>query len=94
MEKTPHCALNGDGALKFARRENLPCCQPKDLKALSYDIGPPDPEKYLKGGYSSQDEPKNSVCAVAIDSKGHLACALSSGKNWSCNLSFSMSKKP
>ena len=86
MEKTKHCALNGDGALKFARRENLPCCQPKDLKPLNYDINAPIFEHQIVHGYSGQGETRDSVCAVAIDSNGHLACALSSGKNWSCNL--------
>ncbi|XP_046841941.1 isoaspartyl peptidase/L-asparaginase-like [Xenia sp. Carnegie-2017] len=82
MEKTPHCALNGDGALNFAIGNNLPCCEPKDLRTPNYRFDPFVFEEFVKTGYRFHGEPRDSVCAVAIDSKGRLASALSSGGIW------------
>ena len=71
MEKTPHCALSGDGALKFAKSEGFPYFEPNEL------IGPRIEKTWSsKPPYWRFD----TVCAVAIDSKGKLACALSAGK--------------
>lgn len=74
MENTPHCALSGDGALKFAVREGFPYFEPNEL------IGPQIEERVTMPTFWDTD----TVCAVAIDSKGNLACALSTGKEERC----------
>ena len=72
MENTPHCALSGDGALKFAVSEGFPYFEPNEL------IGPPIEERITMQTFW------DTVCAVAIDSRGNLACALSTGKKVRC----------
>ena len=94
MDESPHCALSGEGALKFARSlGNFDgICDPEDLK------GHDCPNQILKvahpqfGEFSdllykgrpiieSEDKQNHdTVSAVAIDANGHLACANSTGR--------------
>ncbi len=90
MYDSPHCILNGDGALKFAKDEKFPTCDPDELiSPLAKEKVSVSYEDYLKWvSYyydgkpveETQDSP-DTVSAVALDVKGHLACATSTGTN-------------
>jgi hypothetical protein len=98
MDKSPHCVLSGDGALDFAQAQGFETCAPEDLISdeakkrlkVSYEeyeewIG------YNYGGESVQDH--DTVSAVAMDKKGNLACATSTGTRKHCiflTISFSL----
>jgi hypothetical protein len=92
MEKSYHCALSGEGALRFAERIGFPICDPNDLideeieertRAFtneryldiikSYD-GTPVAAEIARDPYNY-----DSASAVALDSNGHFACAISTG---------------
>ena len=89
MDKSPHCALSGEGAHEFAQRLRLDgICEPEELKGGN---GCPNQKTGISnekfGGYSDHDfmgkpiQPQecDSVGAVAIDRNGNLACANSAG---------------
>ena len=90
MRESPHCALTGDGALKFATDNNLPICDPDELisqqarekVSVSYE----DYLKYVSYYYEGKpvQETQDTVAAVALDVNGHLACATSTGKFGKC----------
>ena len=85
MYESSHCALSGDGALKFAEDEkiNFPTCEPDELisqiakekVSVSYEHYLEYVSYYYDGKPASQD----TVSAVAMDANGRLACALSTG---------------
>ena len=91
MRESPHCALTGDGALKFATDNNLPICDPDELisqqarekVSVSYE----DYLKYVSYYYEGKpvQETQDTVAAVALDVNGHLACATSTGKFGKCD---------
>ncbi|CAB3981311.1 isoaspartyl peptidase L-asparaginase-like [Paramuricea clavata] len=86
MYESSHCALSGDGALQFAQRKGFPKCDPGELISelarekvkVSYE----DYLGYVKYYYGSKPlgkETHDTVSAVAMDTYGHLACAMSTG---------------
>jgi beta-aspartyl-peptidase (threonine type) len=91
MEESYHCALSGEGALKFAEKIGFTgICEPGDLveeetslkHKFDYESYPKFVESYF-GGNTSQDPHEcytyDTVSAVALDKNGHLACATSTG---------------
>ncbi len=88
MYDSPHCVLSGDGALKFAKDEKFPTCDPEELiSPLAKEKMSVSYEDYLKwASYYYDGKPvqetldcPDTVSAVALDAKGHLACATSTG---------------
>ncbi|KAH0508197.1 Isoaspartyl peptidase/L-asparaginase [Microtus ochrogaster] len=79
MEKTPHCFLTGHGAEKFAADMGIP---ETPVEKLITERSKKHLEKEkLEKGAQKADCPKNSgtVGAVALDCKGNLAYATSTG---------------
>ncbi|XP_075829568.1 isoaspartyl peptidase/L-asparaginase [Microtus pennsylvanicus] len=79
MEKTPHCFLTGHGAEKFAADMGIP---ETPLEKLMTERSKKHLEKEKpERGAQKADCPKNSgtVGAVALDCKGNLAYATSTG---------------
>ncbi|XP_046853556.1 isoaspartyl peptidase/L-asparaginase-like isoform X2 [Xenia sp. Carnegie-2017] len=92
MEKTQHCALSGDGALKFAQNNGLDWCEPNELlnrqKVLPPEYFKDYAKYFMEEGPFPADAPdfgpeETDTCdcagAVAIDRDGKLACATSTG---------------
>ena len=93
MDESPHCALSGEGALKFAQSLGNfgGICNPEDLKGDDcpnqiLNVAHPQFGEFsdllYKGRpmFESEDEQMHdTVSAVAIDFNGHLACANSTG---------------
>ena len=80
MEESPHCALTGEGALKFDEDKGLSLsCDAQNLKDHSPDVSA-DFENFEKK-YFSGNVPKfcDTVTAIALDSNGRFACATSTG---------------
>lgn len=81
MERTPHLLLGGAGAERLAREAGLRLCRPADLISQrarerwlasrgEIDVVPPPPRDAAAHG---------TVGAVALDSRGNLAAATSTG---------------
>ena len=89
MEVSPHCALTGDGALKFDEENGFNLrCDPQELtektEPPAADSNREDFDQYSKhslefGGVNEAMAAADTVSAVAIDSNGHFACATSTG---------------
>uniref|UniRef100_A0A8L2QFS3 Isoaspartyl peptidase/L-asparaginase n=1 Tax=Rattus norvegicus TaxID=10116 RepID=A0A8L2QFS3_RAT len=79
MEKTPHCFLTGRGAEKFAADMGIP--QTPAEKLITERTKKHLEKEKLEKGAQKADCPKNSgtVGAVALDCKGNLAYATSTG---------------
>ncbi|XP_050510558.1 isoaspartyl peptidase/L-asparaginase [Diabrotica virgifera virgifera] len=82
MEKTPHVLLAADGASKFAKDHGFPTTDPVSL--ISPDAKKALAEFIRKGGDLTEIGHKNpgdvgTVGAVALDCKGNLAAATSTG---------------
>ncbi|KAL6083596.1 hypothetical protein STEG23_000669 [Scotinomys teguina] len=78
MEKTPHCFLTGHGAEKFAADMGIPNI-PVEKLMTERTKKQLEKEKLEKGAQKA-DCPKNStVGAVALDCRGNLAYATSTG---------------
>lgn len=92
MEDTPHCLLAGEGALKFAKKIGFPVVEDplvlvtaesheRSVDAANY-VG--TVEDFISGNSKQTDSTGSSqgfdtVGAVALDSRGQLACATSTG---------------
>ena len=86
MDKSPHCALSGEGALKFAQNlDNFDeICAPEDLKGdyplQKIRVTSSDFNAFARYTYEGRSmNERDSVGAVAMDKNGHLACANSTG---------------
>ena len=90
MTESSHCALSANGALKFAQSHNIPHCASEELVRQITTPGTdneyPDWETEIGKNLSLTDQsnatPKaigDTVSAVAMDYKGTLACATSTG---------------
>lgn len=79
MEKTPHCFLTGHGAEKFAEDMGIP--QVPVEKLITERTKKHLEKEKLEKGAQNADCPKNSgtVGAVALDCRGNLAYATSTG---------------
>ncbi|CAB4042476.1 isoaspartyl peptidase L-asparaginase-like, partial [Paramuricea clavata] len=84
MYESPHCALSGDGALEFARQKEFPICSAEELiSEPARQKATVSFENYLKSvmhqicGPLPVQETQDTVSAVAMDSDGRLACAMS-----------------
>uniref|UniRef100_A0A8C0M7R9 Isoaspartyl peptidase/L-asparaginase n=1 Tax=Canis lupus familiaris TaxID=9615 RepID=A0A8C0M7R9_CANLF len=79
MEKTTHCFLTDQGAAKFAAAMGVPTI-PKEQLVTERNIKRLEKEKHEKGAPNS-DCQKNlgTVGAVALDCKGNVAYATSTG---------------
>ncbi|XP_028408578.1 isoaspartyl peptidase/L-asparaginase-like [Dendronephthya gigantea] len=84
MQDSYHCALSGDGALEFALRHGVRLYDPSKLiserareKTYKYENFPKTVRTIYPGG--PFEEEHDTVSAVAMDAKGNLACAMSSG---------------
>ena len=99
MDKTPHCILGGEGAVRFARdlgfafREDFPsAARILDWEKRRQRLGDSISEESLAalGGVlgeapSGPEDPigsRDTVGAVAIDSDGSVAAAVSTGGIW------------
>ncbi len=83
MDESPHCAFTADGALEFAKEKKFDqyCSDPGKLVEGARQVKETFPD-YVKGISRTLNPIENSdtVTAVAMDSNGHFACALSTGK--------------
>jgi beta-aspartyl-peptidase (threonine type) len=76
LERSRHVMLSGEGALDFARSRGIPLCDPGEL------IVERERERFLRAVKSAggrQDDPADTVGAVACDSRGRVAAASSTG---------------
>jgi isoaspartyl peptidase/L-asparaginase-like protein (Ntn-hydrolase superfamily) len=67
MDESDHCTLCADGALEFAMKKNFPV---EFVEGRDYPWDGPN---------RLNDIPGDTVTAIAMDCKGNLACAASSG---------------
>jgi beta-aspartyl-peptidase (threonine type) len=82
MERSPHVLLTGDGALAFAREQNLTLCAPESLivdreRRRSQDAKGSKKQALQESALISG--PSDTVGAVARDESGRLAAAASTG---------------
>ncbi|XP_054427012.1 isoaspartyl peptidase/L-asparaginase [Pteronotus mesoamericanus] len=79
MEKTPHCFLTGQGAAEFAAAMGMPTV-PGEQLVTERNVKRLEKEKQEKDA-QKPDQQKNlgTVGAVALDSKGNVAYATSTG---------------
>jgi L-asparaginase / beta-aspartyl-peptidase len=83
MEQTPHLLIGGAGAERLARQAGITLCRPADL------ISPRSRERWLaareaRGGpsprrFATSADAHGTVGAVALDSRGDIAAATSTG---------------
>ena len=85
MEKTPHCALNIEGSLAFAKKIGYPVLKdPMELVTEQAKVKGNAFKKYNNAVHShiegrSTDEYHDTVGAVAMDTTCRIACATSTG---------------
>ena len=81
MERTEHCLLVGAGAQRWARRMGIAEVSPEELltprELASYDEARSDPSFTTRKPFDLP--PMGTVGAVALDSRGNLAAATSTG---------------
>jgi beta-aspartyl-peptidase (threonine type) len=83
MEKSPHVLLVGGGARRFAKENDCETCRTSDL-LVGREL---DRYRRIRKGerrlvdleFRSKEPPHGTVGAVALDRKGHLAAATSTG---------------
>jgi isoaspartyl peptidase/L-asparaginase-like protein (Ntn-hydrolase superfamily) len=86
MEETPHCALNTEGSLAFAKKIGYPVLKDSmELVTEQAKMRGNAFNKYDKAVHShiegrSTEEYHDTVGAVAMDATGCIACATSTGK--------------
>ncbi len=73
MERTPHLLLAADGASRFARESGFPFHPPEQL------ITPRARERYERERAQQWFPKGGTVGAVALDARGHVAAATSTG---------------
>ncbi|XP_031546630.1 isoaspartyl peptidase/L-asparaginase [Vicugna pacos] len=79
MEKTPHCFLTDQGAAKFAAAMGLPAV-PGEQLITERNIKRLEKEKHEKGAQKSDHQKSlGTVGAVAVDCRGNVAYATSTG---------------
>jgi len=81
MEQTEHCFLVGKGAQLFAQRMGFEALDPKALlttRELEFYHNIKDQVDF-KTHHPFQNEPRDTVGAVAMDAQGNLAAATSTG---------------
>ncbi|XP_028414796.1 uncharacterized protein LOC114537883 [Dendronephthya gigantea] len=82
MKESRHCALSGEGAFKFAKENGYPF-QYDEWTDSSEFLKTPNLKRpeYVRKSYKGWTDRKHSetVSAVARDTNGHFACALSTG---------------
>ncbi|CAB4045254.1 isoaspartyl peptidase L-asparaginase-like, partial [Paramuricea clavata] len=85
MEETPHCALNIEGCLAFAKKIGYPILKdPMELVTEQAKMKGNAFNKYNNAVHShiegrSTEEYHDTVGAVAMDATGCIACATSTG---------------
>ncbi len=81
MEKTEHCFLVSEGAQRFARKMELFELAPQELLSARelafYEEVKNDPSFSTRDPFDAL--PRGTVGAVALDKRGHLAAATSTG---------------
>ncbi|KAJ8920348.1 hypothetical protein NQ315_012010 [Exocentrus adspersus] len=77
MEKTPHILIAGAGANRFAKEQGVPTLPPGSL-VTKYEM---ESLRQIKEERHKTPEGGGTVGAVAIDAKGNLAAATSTGGN-------------
>jgi len=81
MEETEHCFLVGKGAQLFAQKMSFEQLNPADLlteRELAFFHAIKDKADF-KTHHPFQNEPRDTVGAVAMDAQGNLAAATSTG---------------
>jgi beta-aspartyl-peptidase (threonine type) len=85
MERSPHVMLSGRGADQFSREQDLEQAGPEWF-ALPERQRQLDEMRESEGGWFDSEMKYGTVGAVALDSKGHVAAATSTGgitgKRW------------
>jgi beta-aspartyl-peptidase (threonine type) len=81
MEATEHCLLVGEGALSFAKKSGFEILPPEALlterELAFYQQILRDPD--FRTHHPFEEEPRDTVGAVALDSRGNIAAATSTG---------------
>ena len=85
MDETPHCALNTEGSLAFAKKIGYPILKDSlelvteqaKMKGVAYEKYKTAVHSHIEG--RSTEECHDTVGAVAMDSSGCIACATSTG---------------
>ena len=93
MENLHHCALTGDGAKEFAEKYGFDVCAPKELITNDERFKYEDYVSIIEQFCGAENNPRqlqepqyhgDTVTAVAMDAKGHFACATSTGIYHNC----------
>ena len=101
MDESYHCALSGEGALRFAERIGFPICDPKDLideeikertKALTYERYKTFVDNY-DGKPVPESEPESEPESVSSNYDSVSAVALDSNGYFACATSTGDIKK-
>ena len=72
-QKSPHVLFAGEGAHRFAREQGIPSCAPAEL------VTPRALERWRREKELGWPRKPGTVGAVAIDGRGHVAAATSTG---------------
>ena len=83
MEQTNHCAMTGEGALKFAQERGFThlIFDSEELKHVETNTRVANMDFTSILNSFQQQMVFDTVAAVALDSNGHFACATSTGES-------------